>query len=83
MATGFTDVAMPYFKAMHEMTPEHVHEEVQLQTLTLATMLLETQWHVAELPRLVQGDRPDSGVRVPEAGAAGTAVAARWASGGC
>ncbi len=46
MATGFTDVAMPYFKAMHEMTPEHVHEEVQLQTLTLATMLLETQWHV-------------------------------------
>jgi hypothetical protein len=46
MATGFTDVAMPYFKAMHEMTPEHVHEEVQLQTLTLASMLLETQWHV-------------------------------------
>jgi hypothetical protein len=46
MATGFTDVAIPYFKAMHEMTPEHVHEEVQLQTLTLASMLLETQWHV-------------------------------------
>ncbi|HEX4429567.1 MAG TPA: sulfotransferase [Frankiaceae bacterium] len=46
MATGFTDVAMPHFKAMHEMTPEHVHEEVQLQTLTFATMLLETQWHV-------------------------------------
>ncbi len=46
MATGFTDVAMPYFKAMHEMTPEHVHEEVQLQTLTIASMLLETQWHV-------------------------------------
>jgi hypothetical protein len=46
MATGFTEVAMPYFKAMHEMTPEHVHEEVQLQTLTFATMLLETQWHV-------------------------------------
>jgi hypothetical protein len=39
-------VAMPYFKAMHEMTPEHVHEEVQLQTLTLASMLLETQWRV-------------------------------------
>jgi hypothetical protein len=46
MATGFTDVAMPHFKAMHEMTPEHVHEEVQLQTLTIASMLLETQWHV-------------------------------------
>ena len=46
MATGFTDVAMPHFKAMHEMTPEHVHEEVQLQLLTIASMLIETQWHV-------------------------------------
>jgi Sulfotransferase family len=46
MATGFTDVVMPYFKAMHEMTPDHVHEEIQLLAVTLATMLLETQWHV-------------------------------------
>jgi hypothetical protein len=46
MATSFLDVAMPYFKAMHEMTAEHVHEEVQLLTLTLSTMLLETQWYV-------------------------------------
>ena len=45
-ATGFTDVAMPYFKAMHEMTPEHVHEEIQLLALALSTMLLETQWRV-------------------------------------
>src|ERR1700760_4091024 len=46
MATGFTDVTMPYFKAMHEMTPEHVHEEIQLLALTLSTMFHETQWHV-------------------------------------
>ncbi len=46
MATGFTDVVMPHFKAMHEMTPDHVHEEIQLLAITLATMLLETQWHV-------------------------------------
>jgi hypothetical protein len=45
-ATGFTDVAMPHFKAMHEMTPDHVHEEIQLLALALSTMLLETQWHV-------------------------------------
>ena len=46
MATGFTDVVMPHFKAMHEMTAEHVHEEIQLLAITLGTMLLETQWHV-------------------------------------
>jgi hypothetical protein len=46
MATAFTDVAMPHFKAMHEMTADHVHEEIQLLAVTLATMLLETQWHV-------------------------------------
>jgi hypothetical protein len=45
-ATGFSDIAMPYFKAMHEMTPEHVHEEIQLLALALSTMLLETQWRV-------------------------------------
>lgn len=46
LATGFTDVAMPYFKAMHEMTADHVHEEIQLLALTLSTMLMETVWHV-------------------------------------
>jgi hypothetical protein len=28
------------------MTAAHVHEEIQLLAVTLATMLLETQWHV-------------------------------------
>ncbi len=45
-ATGLTDVAMPHFKAMHEMTPEHVHEEIQLLALAMSTMLLETMWKV-------------------------------------
>ncbi len=45
-ATGFTDLAMPYFKAMHEMTADHVHEEIQLLGLTLSTMFIETMWHV-------------------------------------
>jgi hypothetical protein len=46
---------MPYFKAMHEMTPDHVHEEIQLLALALSTMLLETQWHV---PSYRAGIRP-------------------------
>ena len=34
--------AMPHFKRMHEMTVEHVHEEIQLLALDLSTMLFET-----------------------------------------
>ena len=44
-----TDVAittintvMPYFVRMHEMTSEHVHEEIQLLAIDLSTMLFET-----------------------------------------
>jgi hypothetical protein len=37
------DAAMPYFKRMHEMTVEHVHEEIQLLAMDLSTMLFETQ----------------------------------------
>lgn len=35
------DQIMPYFKNMHDMYPEHVHEEVELQFLNFSTMLLE------------------------------------------
>ena len=38
----FMDVAMPYFKRMHEMTVDHVHEEIQLLAVDLSTMLFET-----------------------------------------
>jgi hypothetical protein len=34
--------AMPHFAAMHEMTADHVHEEIQLLALTFSTMFMET-----------------------------------------
>lgn len=39
---AFLDVAMPYFKRMHEMTVDHVHEEIQLLAIDFSTMLFET-----------------------------------------
>lgn len=49
------DVALPHFKRMHEMTVDHVHEEIQLLALDCSTMLYETMgvlpswkaWYVA------------------------------------
>jgi hypothetical protein len=32
---------LPYFKRMHEMTTDHVHEEIQLLAIDFSTMLLE------------------------------------------
>jgi hypothetical protein len=46
-ALGFLDVAMPEFKRMHEMTVDHVHEEIQLLAIDISTMLFET---VAPIP---------------------------------
>jgi hypothetical protein len=37
------DAALPYFNRMHEMTVNHVHEEIQLLAVDLSTMLFETQ----------------------------------------
>lgn len=42
LALGFMDEAMPYFKRMHEMTTDHVHEEIQLLALDFSTMLFES-----------------------------------------
>jgi hypothetical protein len=42
LALGFMDDAMPYFKRMHEMTTDHVHEEIQLLAMDLNTMLFES-----------------------------------------
>jgi hypothetical protein len=39
---AFLDAALPYFKRMHEMTVDHVHEEIQLLALDCSTMLFET-----------------------------------------
>ena len=42
-ACEFMDLAMPHFKAMHEMTPDHVHEEIALLAMDCSTMYFETQ----------------------------------------
>jgi Sulfotransferase family len=44
---AFLNEALPYFKRMHEMTVDHVHEEIQLLAIDLSTMLFET---IAVLP---------------------------------
>lgn len=47
-AVGFMDIVMPHFRLMHEMTTDHVHEEIQLLANAFSTMLFET---LAEVPR--------------------------------
>jgi hypothetical protein len=42
-AVDMVDTALPYFKRMHEMTVDHVHEEIQLLAIDFSTMLFETQ----------------------------------------
>jgi hypothetical protein len=46
-AVWFAGEAMPYFKRMHEMTTDHVHEEIQLLANDFSTMFYET---IAEVP---------------------------------
>ncbi|HMC39902.1 MAG TPA: sulfotransferase [Acidimicrobiales bacterium] len=46
-ALWMVDAAMPFFKRMHEMTVDHVHEEIQLLAIDFSTMLFET---VAPMP---------------------------------
>jgi len=45
-AVEFMNAAMPHFPLMHEMTTEHVHEEIQLLANDVSTMLFETLAHV-------------------------------------
>jgi hypothetical protein len=42
------NTVMPHFALMHEMTTDHVHEEIQLLANDVSTMLMET---LAEVPR--------------------------------
>ena len=44
---AFADQAMPHFNRMHEMTVEHVHEEIQLLANSLCTMYFDT---IAPMP---------------------------------
>jgi len=41
-AIWFVNESMPHFVRMHEMTTDHVHEEIQLLALDVSTMLFET-----------------------------------------
>jgi Sulfotransferase family len=41
-ALWFVNETMPYFVRMHEMTTDHMHEEIQLLALDVSTMLFET-----------------------------------------
>ncbi|MCZ8377477.1 sulfotransferase [Mycobacterium sp. CPCC 205372] len=47
-AVTVMDVVMPHFRLMHEMTTDHVHEEIQLLANDFSTMLFET---MADVPR--------------------------------
>ena len=46
-ALWLVDTVMPYFRRMHEMTVDHVHEEIQLLAIDFSTMLFET---IAPMP---------------------------------
>ena len=48
VAVGVINTVMPYFPLMHEMTTEHVHEEIQLLANDFSTMFFET---LADVPR--------------------------------
>lgn len=48
VAVGLINTVMPHFPLMHEMTTEHVHEEIQLLANDFSTMLFET---LADVPR--------------------------------
>jgi hypothetical protein len=46
VAVEVMNQVMPHFKLMHEMTTDHVHEEIQLLANDFSSMLLETIGHV-------------------------------------
>jgi hypothetical protein len=48
VAVGVINLVMPHFALMHEITTDHVHEEIQLLANDVSTMLFET---LAEVPR--------------------------------
>lgn len=42
MGIGVVDLVAPHFKRMHEMTPDHAHEEIGLLSMDITSMFLET-----------------------------------------
>jgi len=47
LALSFVNTALPELKRMHEMTVDHVHEEIQLLAMDISSMLFET---IAPMP---------------------------------
>jgi len=47
LSLSVVDSALPEFRRMHEMTTDHVHEEIQLLAIDISTMLFET---IAPIP---------------------------------
>lgn len=45
LAVSMMDLLLPHFRSMHEMTTDHVHEEIQLLANDFSTMLMETLAH--------------------------------------
>ncbi|MDT5137967.1 MAG: hypothetical protein QOD58_2229 [Mycobacterium sp.] len=48
VAVSVINLLMPHFALMHEMTTDHVHEEIQLLANDFSTMLFETLAHVPQ-----------------------------------
>jgi sulfotransferase family protein len=48
VAVEVMNLVMPHFALMHEMTTDHVHEEIQLLANDFSTMLMETLGHVPQ-----------------------------------
>ena len=48
IAVHAMELLMPHFALMHEMTTEHVHEEIQLLANDFSTMFMETLAHVPQ-----------------------------------
>ena len=42
MGITVVDMIAPYFKRMHEMTPDHAHEEIALLSMDITSMYMET-----------------------------------------
>lgn len=55
VAVAVINVVMPYFPLMHEMTTDHVHEEIQLLANDFSTMFFETLADVPEWRDYYQG----------------------------
>ncbi len=79
--------AAPFVAAMHPMEPDHVHEEIELQTARLLELHPRVGGAGSPVARLLPGTRPDAALRVhedrpsdhavvPPTGALGTQIAA-------